>query len=348
MQRIFGEHHQIHPGRLRRALPTIDDAAGLRRQLRGWFTVGSCSWTMPITTPAGDLLSRRVRSCALLQRCPTHRLRITRRGRAKPIFAASKRLFFRRRAQLPVADDAKSRFRMVLTKQRDPVDRERLETSGGKSFPLQHPQDRFAPAGVRPGSASCGNGSPPSRRDSPQRSRCSRCRGVNAEGLRRARYFAASGARKPSNSRVQSAASRSISTDGSAGTTARKPLIEATTGRITGMGRGAAAKDSAGCKKPGLAVARRQRQRRLQRGVKTVFAGIARQIVPVRHTLQQAVRKGQVLAAEGVIAEQSRAEAIEVAAGRRCVVDRVAGKACHIRHNTAASRGRNCLAAHPG
>jgi hypothetical protein len=41
---------------------------------------------------------------------------------------------------------------------------------------------------------------------------------------------------------VQSAASRSSSAKGSAGSTAIKPLIESTTGRITGIFRGVPAK----------------------------------------------------------------------------------------------------------
>ena len=53
-----------------------------------------------------------------------------------------------------------------------------------------------------------------------------------------------SGARNESNSVTQSAASRINSAGGSAGITAMKPLIEPTTGLITGIARGVAANAS--------------------------------------------------------------------------------------------------------
>ena len=53
-----------------------------------------------------------------------------------------------------------------------------------------------------------------------------------------------SGARNESNSLTQSAASRINSVGGSAGITAMKPLIEPTTGLITGIARGVAANAS--------------------------------------------------------------------------------------------------------
>ena len=67
-----------------------------------------------------------------------------------------------------------------------------------------------------------------------------------------------------------------------AGITAMKPLIESTTGAMIGIGRGVPAKDFAGRGELGFGLARRQRHRRLQRGVKAVFAGILRQLAPVR------------------------------------------------------------------
>ena len=79
----------------------------------------------------------------------------------------------------------------------------------------------------------------------------------------------------------------------------------------------------------GLGPAGSERQRRLQRGMKAVFAGIAGQSAPVRRGLQDVFRKGQVLAGEGVIAEQRCAEAIEAASGRRGIVDRVARMVGH-------------------
>ena len=46
------------PGRLRRALPTRSTIRPVwAASSDGVVTVGSCSWTMPSTTPAGDLLS---------------------------------------------------------------------------------------------------------------------------------------------------------------------------------------------------------------------------------------------------------------------------------------------------
>ena len=67
-----------------------------------------------------------------------------------------------------------------------------------------------------------------------------------------------------------------------------------------------------GCKlRLGLAVG--QRDRRLQRGVKAVFARIVRQVAPVQW---ESVWKGQFVAAMGVVAEQRGAEPVEHAAGR--------------------------------
>ena len=93
-----------------------------------------------------------------------------------------------------------------------------------------------------------------------------------------------------------------------------KPLIESTTGWITGTGRGQIGEQFAGRDELGLGLAVGQRDRRLQRGVKAVFAGILRQVAPVR---RQPVRKGQVVAAIGIVAEQrapNRSSALPCAA----------------------------------
>ena len=63
--------------------------------------------------------------------------------------------------------------------------------------------------------------------------------------------------------------------------------------------------------------------------MKPVFAGIAGEPSPIRSVLQDAFGKGQVVAGEGVIAEQRSAEAIEAASGRRGIVDRVARMVGH-------------------
>ena len=81
-----------------------------------------------------------------------------------------------------------------------------------------------------------------------------------------------------------------------------KPLIESTTGWITGIGRASSANSSQAAASSALGLAVGQRHRRLQRGVKAVFARILRQVAPVRRA--SAVRKGQVVAAIGVVAEQ--------------------------------------------
>src|SRR5260370_16850108 len=86
----------------------------------------------------------------------------------------------------------------------------------------------------------------------------------------------------------------------------------------------------AGCKQFSFGLARRQRQRRLQGGMKAICARIPCQIAPIRDRLRDAVRKRQVLAAESVIAEQLRAEAIKIGAGRRYVIDRINREACPI------------------
>jgi len=58
----------------------------------------------------------------------------------------------------------------------------------------------------------------------------------------------------------------------------------------------------------GFALAGRQRYRRLECGVKTVFAGIPGYVAPMRHDPHDAVRKRQVGSALRIIAEQLRAE----------------------------------------
>ena len=93
-----------------------------------------------------------------------------------------------------------------------------------------------------------------------------------------------------------------------------KPLIEPTTGWMTGMARGVAANVAARREQFGFGLAFRERKRRFQRGVKAVFAGIGGQVVPIGRCLGDAFRKGQVIAGKGVIAKQLRAEAVEVAA----------------------------------
>ena len=45
--------------------------------------------------------------------------------------------------------------------------------------------------------------------------------------------------------------------------------------------------------------------------------------MPIRHSLDDVFREGQVFTAKGVIAEQSGAEAIEIAIFRRGIVDRI-------------------------
>src|SRR5438105_2316154 len=56
--------------------------------------------------------------------------------------------------------------------------------------------------------------------------------------------------------------------------------------------------------------------------MKTIFSWILGQIAPIRCDLHDALRKGQVLAAVGVIAEQLGAEAIKVGARRSYMIDR--------------------------
>ena len=96
-------------------------------------------------------------------------------------------------------------------------------------------------------------------------------------------------------------------------------------------GPGCAGEGFASRAKFSLGLAGRQRQRRLQRRVKAVFSGISGQIAPIRHRLNDAVRKGQVRSAHGIIAEQLRAEAIEIAARRRHIINRITRIACHVR-----------------
>ena len=63
--------------------------------------------------------------------------------------------------------------------------------------------------------------------------------------------------------------------------------------------------------------------------MKTIFSWILGQIAPIRCDLHDALRKGQVLAAVGVIAEQLGAEAIKVGARRSYMIDRIARKGGH-------------------
>src|SRR6476660_3308703 len=65
--------------------------------------------------------------------------------------------------------------------------------------------------------------------------------------------------------------------------------------------------------------------------MKTISSRVLGQIEPIRHRLQNAVRKGQVLPGIGIIAEQLGAEAIKVATRCSYIVDRIPWKACHIR-----------------
>src|SRR6266478_2091479 len=58
--------------------------------------------------------------------------------------------------------------------------------------------------------------------------------------------------------------------------------------------------------------------------MKTISSWILGQIAPIRCDLHDALRKGQVLAAVGVITEHLGAEAIKVATGCRGIIDRVA------------------------
>ena len=150
-----------------------------------------------------------------------------------------------RRAQRPVSDDPESRRRIVLTKQRHPVDRERRKTERGKPLPQhrQHALAPLAPEAVR--STSCGSEILPSRKDSPS-GRDIRAAAVSASTDCGARDPPrVSGARNESNARDAIGGELpSSSADGSAGITAMKPLIESTTGLMTGMGRGVAAKAS--------------------------------------------------------------------------------------------------------
>src|SRR5262249_9102554 len=72
-----------------------------------------------------------------------------------------------------------------------------------------------------------------------------------------------------------------------------------------------------------FAKRRHHTKRRLQRGVKAVFARLARERVPRGRRERDVVRVRQALAAIAIIAEDAGAEAIERGAGRWHEIDRV-------------------------
>ena len=97
-----------------------------------------------------------------------------------------------------------------------------------------------------------------------------------------------------------------------------KPLIELTMGVIIGIGRAVFRRNRRRRKQHlGFRLAVRQRHRRLQRGVKAVFARILGQLAPVRHLFDDIGREGQRVAGPCVIAEHFRPEPIERGALRR-------------------------------